>query len=79
MSGSGFDKDVHNAAATPCSEVHRASGQSEQGVIATATDVVARMEVGPALTDDDLAGLHLLPTETFDTEPLRIGVATVTS
>jgi hypothetical protein len=35
------------------------------------------MELGAALANDDLAGIHQLAAVTFDTEPLGCGVATV--
>ena len=48
-----------------------AGDQGEQGVIA-ATDPITRMEVGAALPDDDLAGVHQLAAEPLDAEPLRL-------
>jgi hypothetical protein len=53
--------------------------QREQGVIPTPADTVAWVEVGTALPDDDLAGVHLLAAEPLDAEPLRIGVPTIAS
>ena len=53
------------------------TGVGEQGVVGAAPDVLARMEVGAALTDQDLAGLDDLTTEPLDPEPLGVGVATV--
>ena len=38
----------------------------------------ARVEVGAALADDDLAGLDELAAEALDAEALRVGVAAVT-
>ena len=51
--------------------------QREQGVVAAAADPVARVEVGAALPDDDLAGVDQLAAEALDAEPLGVGVATV--
>jgi hypothetical protein len=76
---SGVDEDVHDSAASPSSEVHRARSQCEQRVVATSTDIVTRVEVGPALPNNNLARLHLFTTEAFDAEPLRIGVAAISS
>jgi hypothetical protein len=46
--------------------------QREQGVIPTPADTVARVEVGTALPDNDLARVDLLAAEPLDAEPLRI-------
>src|SRR5699024_11334782 len=47
-------------------------------VIAAATNVHTWVELGAALTDEDLARLDLLATEALNTETLCLGVATVT-
>jgi hypothetical protein len=52
--------------------------QGKQSVIATAADAVTRVKVGAALPDDDLASVDQLAAEPLDSEPLSIGVATVT-
>ncbi len=46
-------------------------------VVAAPADEVARVEVGAPLADDDLAGVHELPAEALDPEPLGVGVAPV--
>jgi hypothetical protein len=51
--------------------------QREQGVITATANTVACVEVGTALPDDDLAGVHQLAAEPLDAEPLRIGVSTI--
>jgi hypothetical protein len=51
--------------------------QREQGVVAATADTVTWVEVGTALSHDDLAGVDQLAAEPFDAEPLRIGVPTI--
>src|SRR6476620_3697548 len=51
--------------------------QGEQRVVATAADPVAGVEVGAALPDNDLAGVHQLAAEPLDSQPLSIRVPTV--
>ena len=62
MSALGAD-DVDDLAAALLAELDRARGKREQGVVATTTDVGAGVEVGAALTHDDLAGLDDLTAE----------------
>src|SRR5690349_8144970 len=69
--------DVDDLAAALGAELDRARRQGEQGVVATAADVGAGVEVGAALTHDDLAGLDDLAAEALDAEVLRVRVATV--
>ena len=53
--------------------------KSEQGVITAATNVVAGMEFGSALTNDDAAGVDGLSTVNFDTQKLRITITTIST
>src|SRR3954469_12085703 len=69
--------DAHDTTATLVTELHCARDQREQRVVATAADVVARVEVGAALADEDLAGVDLLAAVTLDPEPLGVGVTPV--
>jgi hypothetical protein len=62
--------DVDDAASATGSELNRASGESEQGVVATSSNVAAGVEVGAALADDDLAGVDDLAAETLHAETL---------
>ena len=48
-----------------------------RGVVAAAADAVTGVEVRAALTDDDLAGAHLLAAEALDAESLCVGIAPV--
>src|SRR4051812_42267370 len=48
---------VDDATAALGAELHGTGREREQRVVATAADLVARVEVGAALPDDDLAGL----------------------
>ena len=47
-------------------EAHAAVGQREQGVILAHADVGARVHLGPALTDDDVAADHFLTAKLLD-------------
>src|SRR4051794_32577713 len=69
--------DADDAAAALVAELHGAGDQGEQRVVAAAADVVAGVEVGAALADQDLARVDLLATEALDPEPLGVGVAAV--
>jgi hypothetical protein len=71
--------DVDDLAAALVTELHCAGLEGEQGVVATATDARARVEVGAALADDDLACADDLATEPLHAEALRVGVTTVAS
>ena len=76
--GSGLDRShVDDAATTLDAKVHLAGGQREEGVVATTTDVIARVEVGTVLTDDDLTRTDDLPAETLHTKALSVGITTV--
>jgi hypothetical protein len=59
---SGAD-DVDDSATTARTELDIASSECEQRVIATATNVVAGVEVRATLTDDDLASIDELTTK----------------
>src|SRR5699024_11747679 len=71
--------DVHGATVALDSELNCTCFKSEQGVVAAATNVLTWVELGTALTHDDLAGLNLLTTETLDAEALCLRIATVGS
>ena len=60
-------------------ELHRTGLEREQGVVATATDVRAGVEVRAALADDDLARADDLAAEALHAEALRVRVTTVAS
>ena len=72
---SGIRDDVDGLAAALAAELDRPGLEGEQGVVATATDVHAGVDVGAALADQDLAGVDLLAAEPLDPEPLGGGVA----
>src|SRR3546814_4298789 len=69
--------DVHHAATATGAELDRTGGEGEQGVVATAADVGAGVEVRAALADDDLARVDALAAEALDAETLGVRVATV--
>src|SRR5206468_7371884 len=71
------DDDVDDLALALRAELHGTGLEGEQGVVATAADVGAGVEVRAALTDDDLAGLDDLAAEALHAETLRVGVTTV--
>src|ERR687898_697275 len=65
------------AAAAARAEAHLALGQCEQGVVAAHADVAARMPLGAALADDDVARHDVLAAELLHTEPLARGIASI--
>jgi hypothetical protein len=69
--------DADDLAATLGAELDRTGGEGEERVIATATDLVTGVELGPALPDQDLPGADDLTTEPLDTQALRGGVTAV--
>src|SRR4051812_32086748 len=71
----GRDRDLATTAAE--AEGHRTRDQREQRVVLAAADAEARVEVGAALADDDLAGLDDLTAEALHAEALGVRVATV--
>ena len=52
--------------------------RGEQGIVLADTDVLTRVDVGAALTDENLAGLHGLATIALGAETLSVGIAAVT-
>jgi hypothetical protein len=70
-------QNVDELAAPPLAELHLAGGGREQGVVATATDVVARMDPRAALAHDDRACGDGLAVEPLDPEALALRVAAV--
>ena len=57
--------------------MNAAIDQSEQGVIAADADALTRMDVGAALTDQDIAGQNKLTVAALDAEALGLGITTV--
>ena len=58
-------------------KVNAAIDQSEQGVIAADADALTRMDMGAALTDQDVAGQNELTVAALDAEALGLGITTV--
>src|SRR4051794_9432511 len=78
MGGRSADRlDVDDLAALALAELDRALDQREQRVVATDADVLAGVELGAALADDDRPGVHLLAAERLDAEALGVGVPAV--
>src|SRR5690606_29177589 len=69
--------DAHGAATTLGPELNVTGLQREQRVVAATAHVVTRVEVGAALTHDDLAGVDQLAAEALDAQALSVGVAAV--
>jgi hypothetical protein len=70
--------DVDDFAATCVTEFDSSCCESEERVILTDTDILSWVELGATLTDEDLAAVDYLTTESLDPEILRVGIATVT-
>ena len=49
----------------------------KQGVVSTATNIVAGVELGSPLTKDDAASRNLTSVVNFDSKSLRIGITAV--
>src|SRR4051812_6273756 len=58
-------------------EAHRAVDQGEQGVVLADADILALVELGAALADDDVAGEDLLAAELLDAQAPTGGIAAV--
>jgi hypothetical protein len=71
--GRGIDVDAPVAAV----EADVAVGEGEEGVIAAHADVIAGVELGAALADEDGAGGNELAAVTFHAETLAVAVAAV--
>src|SRR5699024_6419703 len=69
--------DVDGLASALGAEGDRPRRQGEEGVVLATADVVAGVELGAALTHEDLARVDGLPTETLDAESLGVGIAPV--
>ena len=69
--------DADDPAPAPDAELDGARCGGEQRVVAATPDVVAGMEMGPALPDDDLACLDDLAAVPLDAQALGVGVAPV--
>ncbi len=59
-------------------ELHGALAQSEQGVVFAAANVLAGMEVGATLANNDVAGDNVLATIALHAKSLRMRIATIT-
>ena len=75
--GSGLDRIHTDDATTPAgAELDSAFTQCEESVVATTTDTISGMEVGTALTHDDLTSIDDLAAVTLDAETLSVRVTT---
>lgn len=59
-------------------EFHGALAQCEQGIVFATADVLAGMEVGTTLANDDVASDDVLATEALHAKSLGMRVAAVT-
>src|SRR5262249_27123139 len=73
----GCRNRVHVDAASAAIKAHRAVHEREDRVVATEADIPARLELRPALADEDVAGDDALAAEFFHAEPLADAVAAV--
>jgi hypothetical protein len=71
-----FDRH-HVDAATVSVELYGAFGESEERVIAALAHILARMELGAALANENVASDDVLAAKTLHAATLRIRVATV--
>ena len=69
--------DVHELAAGAAAELDHAVGGGEKGVVAATAHVVAGVELGSPLADDDRAGGHLGAVVDLHAEALGIRVTAV--
>src|SRR5690606_33841266 len=69
--------DVDDLAAPLRAELHRPGGEGEQRVVTAPADQVARVELGAALPNQNLASVNNLAAEALHTETFRLGVAAV--
>src|SRR5471030_3200057 len=80
--GSHLDRrreHVHlDLAAGPGTERDEAVGGGEEGVVAADTDILARVHLGAALADQDIARHDLLAAEALHAEAASVGIAAVT-
>jgi hypothetical protein len=68
----GYSTDTHILAIERSLDLkhHMTLGFGEQGVVLATADILARMEFGAALPDDDVAGQRQLATKQLDAEAL---------
>src|ERR1700761_8842138 len=72
-------KHVHlDLAAAARTERHDTVGGGEEGVVAADADVLARIHLGAALADQDVARDDLLAAEALHAEAPSVGIAAVT-
>jgi hypothetical protein len=64
-------------ATTALVKFHMAIFEGEQGPVATGADIDAGQKLGPALADDDAAGMDKFPAVFFYAQPFADAVATV--
>jgi hypothetical protein len=62
---------VYQASAAAMAVLHHAAGHGEQGVVATLSDVVSRVDTGSALANNDGSGIDQLTVKDFRSEALR--------
>src|SRR5690625_927629 len=71
--GSGVDRvHIRGRTRTGLAETDRTVGQRKQRVVAAAANVLARVNLGTTLTNDDAAGADLFTAETLDTKTFRV-------
>jgi hypothetical protein len=71
-----FRSNVNLALITLC-ELEISFFEGEQRIIATATYILAGMDMRSALTDDDITGRYVLAGELLHAKTLCLGIASV--
>lgn len=73
----GADVDVLSVA--PHRKLNRALGRRKERVVAPDSDVLAGIELGTALANQDISRDHALAAEALDAQALGIGIAPIAS
>ena len=60
------------------SELYATGRKSEEGVVLTASYILARSDVGTTLTYQDLSSFHHLSAKALSTKTLCVGITAVT-
>ena len=58
-------------------ETDHAIGEGKQGIVAAVTHILTRVDMGAALTNQDIAGQNPLAVGALDAETLGLGIAAV--
>jgi hypothetical protein len=70
--------DVDDLTTSSVTEFDGTCREGEECVVLTDSYILSWVELGATLTDEDLAAIDYLSTESLDSKVLRIGITTVT-